>query len=36
MSKFNFAYLDPQTNRIIRRAILKDFAIPLYQVPFAK
>ncbi|PSH56500.1 alpha-D-ribose 1-methylphosphonate 5-phosphate C-P-lyase PhnJ [Phyllobacterium sophorae] len=30
----NFAYLDPQTKRSIRRAILKAVAIPGYQVPF--
>ena len=33
MSEYNFAYLDEQTNRMIRRAILKGFAIPGYQVP---
>lgn len=32
---FNFAYLDEQTKRMIRRAILKAVAIPGYQVPFA-
>src|SRR5205085_7193674 len=32
---YNFAYLDEQTKRIIRRAILKAIAIPGYQVPFA-
>ena len=32
---FNFAYLDEQTKRMIRRAILKAIAIPGYQVPFA-
>ena len=31
---FNFAYLDEQTKRMIRRAILKAVAIPGYQVPF--
>ena len=31
----NFAYLDEQTKRMIRRAILKALAIPGYQVPFA-
>jgi alpha-D-ribose 1-methylphosphonate 5-phosphate C-P lyase len=31
----NFAYLDEQTKRMIRRAILKAIAIPGYQVPFA-
>ncbi|CAA6606488.1 carbon-phosphorus lyase complex subunit [Rhodospirillaceae bacterium LM-1] len=36
MSKgYNFAYLDEQTKRMIRRAILKGVAIPGYQVPFA-
>ena len=40
MSKFenaayNFAYLDEQTKRMIRRALLKAVAIPGYQVPFA-
>lgn len=32
---YNFAYLDEQTKRSIRRAILKAVAIPGYQVPFA-
>src|SRR6202048_4847480 len=32
---YNFAYLDAQTKRMIRRAILKAIAIPGYQVPFA-
>jgi len=32
---FNFAFLDEQTKRMIRRAILKAIAIPGYQVPFA-
>ena len=32
---YNFAYLDEQTKRMIRRAILKALAIPGYQVPFA-
>ena len=32
---YNFAYLDEQTKRMIRRAILKGVAIPGYQVPFA-
>lgn len=31
---YNFAYLDEQTKRMIRRAILKAVAIPGYQVPF--
>jgi alpha-D-ribose 1-methylphosphonate 5-phosphate C-P lyase len=32
---YNFAYLDEQTKRMIRRAILKAVALPGYQVPFA-
>ncbi len=32
---YNFAYLDEQTKRMIRRCILKAVAIPGYQVPFA-
>ena len=32
---YNFAYLDEQTKRMIRRAILKAIAIPGYQTPFA-
>ena len=35
MSDYNFAYLDEETKRMIRRAILKGVAIPGYQVPFA-
>ena len=35
MSDYNFAYLDEQTKRMIRRALLKALAIPGYQVPFA-
>jgi alpha-D-ribose 1-methylphosphonate 5-phosphate C-P lyase len=31
---YNFAYLDEQTKRMIRRAILKGVAIPGHQVPF--
>ena len=31
---YNFAYLDEQTKRMIRRALLKAIAIPGYQVPF--
>lgn len=31
---YNFAYLDEQTKRVIRRAILKAIAIPGFQVPF--
>ncbi|MBA4783324.1 MAG: alpha-D-ribose 1-methylphosphonate 5-phosphate C-P-lyase PhnJ [Rhizobiales bacterium] len=34
-AKYNFAYLDEQTKRMIRRAILKAIAIPGYQVPFS-
>ena len=34
LSGYNFAYLDEQTKRMIRRAILKAGAIPGYQVPF--
>jgi alpha-D-ribose 1-methylphosphonate 5-phosphate C-P lyase len=33
--EYNFAYLDEQTKRMIRRAILKGLAVPGYQVPFA-
>ncbi|MES2425161.1 MAG: alpha-D-ribose 1-methylphosphonate 5-phosphate C-P-lyase PhnJ [Pseudomonadota bacterium] len=33
-SGYNFAYLDEQTKRMIRRSILKAVAIPGYQVPF--
>ena len=32
---YNFAYLDEETKRMIRRALLKAVAIPGYQVPFA-
>jgi alpha-D-ribose 1-methylphosphonate 5-phosphate C-P lyase len=35
MSGYNFAYLDEDTKRMIRRAILKAIAIPGHQVPFA-
>ena len=35
IAAYNFAYLDEQTKRMIRRAILKGIAIPGYQVPFA-
>ncbi len=35
IARYNFAYLDEQTKRMIRRAILKAIAIPGYQVPFA-
>jgi alpha-D-ribose 1-methylphosphonate 5-phosphate C-P lyase len=31
---YNFAFLDEQTKRMLRRAILKAVAIPGYQVPF--
>ncbi|QOZ33241.1 alpha-D-ribose 1-methylphosphonate 5-phosphate C-P-lyase PhnJ [Bradyrhizobium sp. CCBAU 53421] len=31
---YNFAYLDEQTKRMIRRAVLKALSIPGYQVPF--
>ena len=34
LSGYNFAYLDEQTKRMIRRALLKAIAIPGYQVPF--
>ena len=33
-SAYNYAYLDEQTKRMIRRALLKAVAIPGYQVPF--
>src|SRR5262245_24159185 len=32
---YNFAYLDEQSKRMIRRSILKAVAVPGYQVPFA-
>lgn len=32
---YNFAYLDEQTKRMLRRALLKALAVPGYQVPFA-
>ena len=32
---YNFAFLDEQTKKEIRRAMLKAVAIPGYQVPFA-
>ncbi len=35
LATYNFAYLDEQTKRMIRRAIMKAIAIPGYQVPFA-
>ncbi len=34
MTGYNFAYLDEQTKRMIRRAILKAVAIPGHQIPF--
>ena len=36
MSAYNFAFLDEQTKRMIRRAVLKAVAIPGFQVPFAE
>ena len=33
--KYNFAFFDENSKRLIRRAILKAIAIPGYQVPFA-
>ncbi|UVC15191.1 alpha-D-ribose 1-methylphosphonate 5-phosphate C-P-lyase PhnJ [Mesorhizobium onobrychidis] len=33
-SAYNFAYLDEQTKRMIRRSLLKALSIPGYQVPF--
>ena len=35
VAAYNFAFLDEQTKRMIRRALLKAVAIPGYQVPFA-
>src|ERR1700733_5653662 len=35
MRGYNFAYLDEQTKRMLRRAILKAIAIPGHQIPFA-
>lgn len=32
---YNYAYLDEQTKRMIRRGLLKAVAVPGYQVPFA-
>ena len=32
---FNFAYLDEQTKRSIRRALLKAISIPGHQIPFS-
>jgi len=34
MKGYNFAYLDEQTKRMIRRSLLKAVAIPGHQVPF--
>jgi len=34
LAGYNLGYLDEQTKRMIRRAILKAVAIPGYQVPF--
>lgn len=34
MNFYNFAYLDEQTKRMVRRALLKAVAIPGHQVPF--
>ncbi|MEF1312327.1 alpha-D-ribose 1-methylphosphonate 5-phosphate C-P-lyase PhnJ [Vibrio mytili] len=34
VSGYNYGYLDEQTKRMIRRALLKAVAIPGYQVPF--
>src|SRR5579863_6253739 len=34
MEGYNFAYLDDDTKRAIRRAILKAVAVPGHQVPF--
>ena len=34
-TQYNFAYLNEQTKKMIRRALLKAVAIPGYQVPFA-
>lgn len=34
MAGYNYGYLDEQTKRMIRRALLKAVAIPGYQVPF--
>lgn len=33
-SGYNFAYLDEQTKRMIRRSLLKAIAVPGHQVPF--
>ena len=34
MKGYNFAYLDEQTKRMVRRALLKAVAVPGHQVPF--
>ena len=34
MKGYNFAYLDEQTKKMIRRTILKAVAVPGHQVPF--
>ena len=34
MKGYNFAYLDEETKRMIRRAILKAVAVPGHQIPF--
>jgi alpha-D-ribose 1-methylphosphonate 5-phosphate C-P lyase len=34
LAGYNYAYLDEQTKRMIRRALLKAIAIPGFQVPF--
>lgn len=34
MEGYNYAFLDEQTKRMVRRSILKAVAIPGYQVPF--
>ena len=34
MKGYNFAYLDEQTKRMIRRSLLKAVAIPGHQIPF--
>src|ERR1700723_1384085 len=35
LAGYNIGYLDEQTKRMIRRALLKGVAIPGFQVPFA-
>ena len=34
LAGYNFAYLDEDTKRMIRRALLKAVAVPGFQVPF--